>query len=70
MARQIASKLLTDRYNVCLIIDKYFYRYGTRVDYIYCNENVRTDWKLVSVKHSEEDFSDHSAVVATLEKNK
>ena len=40
------------------------------MDYIYCNENVRTDWKLVSVEHSEEDFSDHSAVIAILERNK
>ena len=50
--------------------NEYFCRYGTRVDYIYYNENVRTDWKLVSVEHREEDFSDHTAVVATLERRK
>ena len=40
------------------------------MDYIYYNENVRTDWKLVAVEHREEDFSDHSAVIVRLERRK
>ena len=29
----------------------YFCRYRTRVDYIYCNENVRKEWLPVAVEH-------------------
>ena len=46
--------------------NEYFCRYGTRVDYIFCNENLRMDWKPVVVEHYEEDISDHKAVIATL----
>ena len=31
--------------------DVYFCRYETRVDYIYCNENVRKEWLPVAVEH-------------------
>ena len=44
-------------------------RYGTRVDYIFCNESFRSDWMPVQVEHHEnckEEFGDHSAVIATL----
>ena len=50
----------------------YFCRYRTRVDYIYCNENVRKEWLPVAVEHFDEDkdkdkdISDHKAVIATL----
>ena len=29
----------------------YFCRYRTRLDYIYCNENVRKEWLPVAVEH-------------------
>ena len=45
---------------------EYLCRYGTRVDYVYCNENLRMDWMPVAVEHYEEDISDHKAVIATL----
>ena len=42
-------------------------RFGTRVDYIFCNESLRKDWMPVTVEHyNKEDFGDHSAVIATL----
>ena len=42
-------------------------RYGTRVDYIFCNESLRLDWMPVQVEHFyKEEFGDHSAVIATL----
>ena len=54
--------------------DVYFCRYETRVDYIYCNENVLKEWLPVAVEHFDGDIddplwsvvSDHKAVIATL----
>ena len=62
--------------------DVYFCRYETRVDYIYCNENVLKEWlpfvvkhfdenvlkerEPVAVEHFKRDISDHKAVIATL----
>ena len=62
--------------------DVYFCRYETRVDYIYCNENVLKEWLPVAVEHFDENvlkerepfvvehydggISDHKAVIATL----
>ena len=36
------------------------------MDYIFCNETLRMDWKPAVVEHYEEDISDHKAVIATL----
>ena len=44
------------------IFHQTFYRYDTRVDYVYQHQSVRQIWAVDYVNHIETDASDHNAV--------